>query len=857
MTPVRLNQVPWSVEATPFWEIFPDIRRDGRRVNLEEAAKGLPAGLQLSLEVEGERIQMELQHNRHLLPASHRLTYYLPNGTRVTEEDLGLEHCYYHGRVKEQTGWWSSLSLCSGLSGVLVLSPDRSYSIEPVPGDPSHAHILRRSRGNLLQNVRCGTAEDPHQVTTPHRTQSPPHRRKRDVMNETKYIELVMVADNREYKMFHGNLKSLHMRMLEIANKVDAFYRELNIRVALLSAEVWSAEDLVSVSADAADTLNRFLVWREKKLLPRLPHDNAQLLTGIRFEGSAVGMSSMNSMCTADRSGGVNMDHSVSVIVVAATVAHALGHNLGLSHDTPDRKCVCPEQVKTCIMELSNGFTPGRVFSSCSRADLDFSLRQGGGKCLFNVPYPKTLFGEARCGNTFVEEGEQCDCGLTEECTDPCCNATSCRLVSGAECSLDGLCCEQCKLKRSGSVCRDRQGECDLPEYCNGVSPHCPPNVFLSNGEPCESGQASCYLGQCRTLRAQCQQLWGPGSSAAPDGCFSKVNNRGDKYGNCGQGPNSTYLPCAERDTRCGKIQCQGGSERPLFDSDAEMVTVNVTVSGTQISCRMTHFNLSEDIWVPALVMSGTVCGAGKVCVNQRCRDLGATRSVQNCKSKCSGHGVCNSNNNCHCDPGWAPPGCGSAGHGGSTDSGSLAPEQAGSALTTALLLLFLLFLPLVLLTGICYLKRKIIQTRLGKLSKGSSCQYRVTRTHGQSRPQRPPPPHWTQSTELQVMSANSKGSDRPDPPSKPLPPDPVHKRCQADAQDRPPPPSRPLPADPLPRRAQAPDKPPPPKKPLPSDPLLQTQDPPLTVPAYPDHIIALPSRPAPPPPDGVRTPRV
>ncbi|MEE6528027.1 hypothetical protein FKM82_029898, partial [Ascaphus truei] len=87
-----------------------------------------------------------------------------------------------------------------------------------------------------------------------------------------------MVADNREYKMFHGNLKSLHMRMLEIANKVDAFYRELNIRVALLSAEVWSAEDFVSVSADAADTLNRFLVWREKKLLPRLPHDNAQLL---------------------------------------------------------------------------------------------------------------------------------------------------------------------------------------------------------------------------------------------------------------------------------------------------------------------------------------------------------------------------------------------------------------------------------------------------------------------------------------------------------------------------------------------------------------------------------------------------
>lgn len=54
------------------------------------------------------------------------------------------------------------------------------------------------------------------------------------------------------------------------------------------------------------------------------------------------------------------------------------------------------------------------VFSSCSRNDLEASLEKGMGMCLFNLPEVTPSFGGQKCGNGYVEEGEECDCGEPE-----------------------------------------------------------------------------------------------------------------------------------------------------------------------------------------------------------------------------------------------------------------------------------------------------------------------------------------------------------------------------------------------------------------------------------------------------------
>ncbi|CAG5929617.1 unnamed protein product [Menidia menidia] len=104
-------------------------------------------------------------------------------------------------------------------------------------------------------------------------------------------------------------------------------------------------------------------------------------------------------------------DHSDLSIGAAATMAHEIGHNFGMSHDH-DGCCVeATAEQGGCVMAAATGHPFPRVFSHCSKWDLDNYFQKGGGMCLYNMPNMKDLVGGKKCGNGFVEDGEECDCG--------------------------------------------------------------------------------------------------------------------------------------------------------------------------------------------------------------------------------------------------------------------------------------------------------------------------------------------------------------------------------------------------------------------------------------------------------------
>ncbi|XP_007932870.1 disintegrin and metalloproteinase domain-containing protein 33 [Orycteropus afer afer] len=670
------------------------------KVTLEESVSKLDMRL-VALEAEGWELLLELEKKHRLLAPGYTETHYNPDGQPVVLVPKHTDHCHYHGRVRGYPDSWVVLSTCSGMSGLIVLSRNASYYLHAWPPavskDPWTYKIFWT--GQLLSwKGDCGHRDSSDKRDTAGLPRVPQSRERREARRSPRYLELYMVADHTMFLAQHRNLNSTKQRLLEVVNYVDQFLRTLDIQVALTGLEVWTERDLSRVTPDANATLWAFLQWR-RGLWALQPHDSAQLLTGRAFGGATVGLAPVEGMCRMESSGGVSADHSELPIGAAATMAHEIGHNLGLSHD-PDGCCVeALAEQGGCIMAAAMGRPFPRVFSACSRQQLRAFFRKGGGACLSNAPDPWVLLPRARCGNGIVEAGEECDCGVLQECRDSCCLAHNCSLRAGAQCT-HGDCCARCLLKQAGTLCRRATGDCDLPEFCTGSSPHCPPDVYVLDGSPCARGRGYCQDGACPTLEQQCQQLWGPGSRPAPEACFQVVNSAGDAHGNCGQDRQGHFVPCPQRDAQCGKLQCQGGELRPRVPH-TEPVDSTISLDGREMTCRAAFALPGIQLDLPdlGLVETGTQCGPRMVCRDRRCQNA-TFQELEHCLATCHAHGVCNSNYNCHCAPGWAPPSCDEPGLGGSIDSGPLRPESH-DAFLLAMILSFLL--PLFLGAGLAW----------------------------------------------------------------------------------------------------------------------------------------------------------
>ncbi|XP_036069893.1 disintegrin and metalloproteinase domain-containing protein 19 isoform X2 [Oryzias melastigma] len=617
-----------SYEITyPTWQHPFRLRRS--------ASNEHPAEIQVLVTAEGHNLTLHLKKNEQLLAPGYQEIWYGPDGARKSSFLANTSHCLYHGDVLGIEESNVAVSTCSGLRGMISINTSLSYLIEPLhDSTDAQAHAIFRAksvrlpRGSCMHLHRTNEHRDAlsdfiYGMTSPWRRRR--RREKREVSQNMKYVELLLVADKAEFQKHDYNLEKTKLKLLEAANLVDKFYKSLNIRVALIGLEIWTTQDKINVSDNPHSTLAAFLSWRRKQL-QTLPNDNAQLITGKSFQGTTIGLSPLKVMCSDYESGGVNTDHSDLAVGVAATMAHEMGHNFGMTHDMKGC-CQAKAEDGGCIMAPATGHPFPRVFNGCNLRELRSFLSSGGGKCLYNLPNTKAMYGGQRCGNGYLEEGEECDCGEEEECNSPCCNANNCTLRAGAECA-HGVCCHNCKLKSPGVLCRASSGSCDLPEFCDGKTESCPADFYLMDGTSCAHGRAYCYTGMCLTLDLQCQSLWGRDGRPAPDKCFTEVNKAGDMYGNCGKDLFGKYRSCTDRDAKCGKIQCSTSASKPK-GNNAVIIETSVSDGRKKIQCKGTHvYKLSHgdeepqsDTLDPGLVMTGTKCGDNSVSSNKCFKD--------------------------------------------------------------------------------------------------------------------------------------------------------------------------------------------------------------------------------------------
>uniref|UniRef100_A0A098M225 Metalloproteinase (Type III) 10a n=1 Tax=Hypsiglena sp. JMG-2014 TaxID=1550645 RepID=A0A098M225_9SAUR len=549
--------------------------------------------MQYEFKVNGEPVVLHLERNKGLFSEDYRETHYSPDGRQITTSPPVQDHCYYHGHIQNNADSTAVISACNGLKGHFKHQGE-TYFIEPLKLSNNEAHAVYKRESLEKEDETpktCGVTQttwesDEPIEKSPQLALTPEQER---YLQAPKYIELCIVVDNVMFRKYIGNFAAIRTRVYEIVNIVNMIYRALKIHVALIGLEIWSNRDMINMQSNASVTLDLFGAWRETDLLPRIRNDNAQLLTGINLNGQTLGIGYIGTLCHSALSSAIVQDHEKNTIFIAITMAHEMGHNLGINHDTGS--CTCGP--KLCLMSSTIRCEPLYRFSNCSHEQHRRYLISMRPQCLLDKPVITDIVAPAFCGNDFVEVGEECDCGFPEVCQSACCNATTCKLQPGALCDSEE-CCEQCRFKGAEAECREAKDDCDLAEVCTGQSAECPTDQFQRDGEPCQNNQGYCYNGTCPTLESQCIALWGPDETVAPDVCF-------ERYANC-TGENGVLIPCAPADVKCGTLYC-----------------VEKNNMGNVIICEIGTLYDNPDA---VMVEPGTKCGDRKVCSNGHCVDL-------------------------------------------------------------------------------------------------------------------------------------------------------------------------------------------------------------------------------------------
>nr|QIV64745.1 MAD-3a [Crotalus horridus] len=420
--------------------------------------------MQYELKVNGEPVVLHLEKNKGLFSKDYSETHYSPDGRKITTNPSVEDHCYYHGRIENDADSTASISACNGLKGHFKLQGEM-YLIEPLELPDSEAHAVFKYENVEKEDEApkmCGVTQnwesyEPIKKAS-HLNLNPEHQR---------YVELVIVVDHGMFTKYNGDSDKIRRRVHQMVNIMKESYSYMYIDILLAGIEIWSNKDLINVQPAAPHTLNSFGEWRQTDLLKRKSHDNAQLLTSTDFDGPTIGMAYTGGICDPMRSTGVVQDHSETILSVAVIMAHELGHNLGIRHDTGS--CSCGGY--SCIMSAVIGHEPSKYFSDCSYIQCwDFIMNQNP-QCILKKPLRTDTVSTPVSGNELLEAGEECDCGSP---ANPCCDAATCKLRPGAQCA-DGLCCDQCRFMKKGTVCRVARGDWN-DDTCTGQSADCPRN---------------------------------------------------------------------------------------------------------------------------------------------------------------------------------------------------------------------------------------------------------------------------------------------------------------------------------------------------------------------------------------------
>ncbi|GIY72927.1 hypothetical protein CDAR_277442 [Caerostris darwini] len=602
----------------------------------------------LFIETYQYKLHLDLELNTNLFPSTLVQFIYEKGGPPLALQELP-ENCYYHATIRNYPEASAAFTTCDGIRGIILIE-DQVLLLHPLQGSHSDnfPHLLYHYSSDQLLNCAVTNEIDSFLENVVHSSLQD------NGLQGNKFIEMAVVVDQILFERYSLPPRQVITSIIEIINYVDLVYRPLNTSVSMVFIEIW-IEDQMKVDSGIGRSLKDFQEYANRRI-KRISVDAAHLLSGVHFNSNRNGLANLDTICTVNAVGITSVTDVYQSHITSFILAHLIGHNLGMEHD--HSSCNCSRGTH-CIMTNNIPYFTSTVFSRCSIQKYFQTLNQGYGACLFNMPSLR----KSICGNSVLEESEECDCGLPEECAkhDPCCDPVTCRLIKHAECS-SGPCCKKCKLLSSDHLCRVSEGECDIPEFCDGRNGQCPNDLFKKNGAICAGGLGYCFQGQCPLLKTQCQDIWGEDAENANAACYERLNILGTPNGNCGFDKRGEIQKCEIENSFCGSLQCSNGGKTPVAKEilPIDFVVYKMNAEGAVHECKTRTFS-STDLQ-HGLVKDGTKCGYQKLCLNQTCTSIRSILSgkcpLEELQATCSGHGICTNINTCSCEEGWKGSDC-------------------------------------------------------------------------------------------------------------------------------------------------------------------------------------------------------
>ncbi|XP_008201118.2 A disintegrin and metalloproteinase with thrombospondin motifs 7 isoform X1 [Tribolium castaneum] len=574
--------------------------------------------------------------------------------------------CHFQGIVHGQPNSRVAVSACNGLTGMLHTEEGRYY-IEPSQHplkqvDPGHPHLVykrsavtsakRKKKRKRKKHFRdCGTREPKkmtelewqkqlgkvkvqekkhktkHKIDIPsvQQSQMKKHKYKKVDVREKRsvskphYVETLLVADPTMVE-FHED-GDIETYLLTIMNMVSSLYMDPSIgnlikvvvvKIILIDDPLSEPELNVSVNADL--TLKNFCKW-QKNLNPDDDshphhHDVAILITrkDICARQNApcntLGVAHVAGMCKSSRSCSVNEDNGITL---AHTIAHEMGHNFGMYHDTEKVGCKGRQGNTSHIMTPSfEADTVGVSWSRCSRRDITNFLDKGLGLCLQDEPedneeyeYPELPPGamynaDYQCRFQFGAKANVCS-PLDEICV---------RLW----CLVNDTCTTQLRPAAPGT-------RCGKHKWCQDQKcvPIMEPPVAIDGGW----GEWSSW--------SECSRTCGAGVSVTQRECDHPTPTAGGRF--C-TGERRRYRmcntdPCPDNTPTFRALQCSKHNNKTYEGKKYEWQPYFDQEEPCQLFCS----DANETVIVPwgEFAADGTPCnvGARDVCISGICRKVG------------------------------------------------------------------------------------------------------------------------------------------------------------------------------------------------------------------------------------------